>query len=282
MIAIPHSAPEIKKHYETIKSYIEGYDSRSVPYWVILEDERIIGIVVVGEEPIKVIEPIGTMTSVILICDYDQSANTMDQFVDLALRIAKEQNAVYSFIDLPTKYPVALTSFQKHGFNEIADSYRMSCSLADLNETEIPLRFERVEREELPDFLEKIKEFMSGSHDMLADIILSNLERMPDIFLDHFYSTEQLFWVYTDHELIGILDVCPGSYSSIANIGVSPKHRGNNFGRQIMLHALNILKDMGKEKAGLRVHVDNKVALQLYESLGFLRDASYRALIWRR
>jgi ribosomal protein S18 acetylase RimI-like enzyme len=53
-------------------------------------------------------------------------------------------------------------------------------------------------------------------------------------------------------------------------------------GRKIMNFAMKTLKEAGDERTMLRVHVDNSRAIHLYESLGFEKHKSYRALIWRR
>ncbi|MFW9920254.1 MAG: GNAT family N-acetyltransferase [Candidatus Thorarchaeota archaeon] len=282
MITLSKDDPRAEKHRDTIRPYVGGYDSRKVPYYIIEDNDQAVGVVIVGEEPLKIIEPIGTMVSVVLIIDYNQHASAFDEFAGLALEIAKESKAAYSFIDLPNKYPIPISSFMNCGYKELAHSLRMSRILEDIMENETSLRFEKVERREVIDFLDKMKEFMVGSHDAMVDIIFSNLGRLPDSFQDQFYGTELLFWVYLEKELIGILDICPGGVASIANIGVNPVYRGRKYSRQIMLYAMNLLKDLGKERAGLRVHMENKVALQLYESLGFSKEASHRALIWRK
>ena len=68
---------------------------------------------------------------------------------------------------------------------------------------------------------------------------------------------------------------------AVSNIGVAPRHRGKGIGRQIMLFALWMLKEEGLEKVGLRVHVDNKPAIHLYETLGFGVKEQNSVLIWR-
>jgi ribosomal protein S18 acetylase RimI-like enzyme len=48
-----------------------------------------------------------------------------------------------------------------------------------------------------------------------------------------------------------------------------------------MQFALQQLKNSGCEQAYLRVHVENKPAIHLYESLGFEKAERYKTLIWK-
>jgi ribosomal protein S18 acetylase RimI-like enzyme len=67
----------------------------------------------------------------------------------------------------------------------------------------------------------------------------------------------------------------------MSNVGVLPAHRGRGHGREIMLHGLRRLVEVGLEKASLRVHVDNKVAIGLYKSLGFsVEDRIKHLILW--
>lgn len=114
------------------------------------------------------------------------------------------------------------------------------------------------------------------------DFLFNNLGKLPDAFLDHLFKNEMLFYVYEEAELVGVLNISPNDYDSIANFGVSSKHRGKGYGGQLMLYGMKLLKEQGNENSGLRVHVNNKVARQLYESLGFTQESIKRTLIWRK
>ncbi len=272
---------EIEMFTEVIEPYVGGYDARGVPYWVIIEQRRVVGIVVVGEEPLKIIEPLGTKVSVVLIVDYEQSEETMKSFVSEALGIAEKENAVYSFVDIPSEEKTIVNAFIKQGYKEVAHSHRMIADLDSIYDQELSIGFEEVTRPEVPEFLRILKEFMSGSPDTMLEIVLSNLGDFPDMFLDYWYNEELLYYLYDDDELVGIVDLCPKSYASIANVGISPTHRGKGYGKQLMTFAMRKLQELEKETAGLRVHAENKVALHLYESFGFKIKASYKALLWR-
>ncbi|MHA2425967.1 MAG: GNAT family N-acetyltransferase [Candidatus Thorarchaeota archaeon] len=272
---------EFQDYKDAIKDHVGGYDGRGVPYWVCVKNQNVVGIVVVGEEPLKVIEPLGTIVSVVLIVDYKVSEETMDEFASEALRIAKEQNAAYSFIDLSSDDVSIIESFSKIGYSEAAHSLRMTCPLTeDYPENDI-IKFKKIAREDVNDFLEKMKVFMSGSPDVILNTILGNLREFPAQFLDQWYATENLYYIFAGEDLVGLMDMSP-QYLNIANIGVSPEHRRKGYGRLIMQESLRLLKEQGVEEGRLRVHADNTAAISLYESFGFTKSDSKRALIWRQ
>lgn len=56
----------------------------------------------------------------------------------------------------------------------------------------------------------------------------------------------------------------------ITNIAVAPVWRGRGVGRKLFTKLLLIAKERGAESATLEVRPSNRVALALYESLGFV------------
>ena len=119
---------------------------------------------------------------------------------------------------------------------------------------------------------------------MVLTMILENLKKMRGVsedLLDLWYGLETLYQVYANGELIGILDLNVKE-GVVGNIGVAPKHRGKGYGRQIMLFGLRKLEEERRERASLRVHVDNERAIRLYKSLGFSVDNRIKHLIWRK
>ncbi len=276
-----HSDSELQAYKETLDPYVGGYRARNVPFWVFIDEEKVVGIVVIDKEPLKLIDPIGTQVSVVLFTDYGLPENTLNEFASGALQMAQEHDAAYSFIDLPYEQKSLVDYFLSIGYKELAHTLRMQRDLDEEFKYDNNLRFENIGREEVNRFLDRLKLFMSGSPDEMLNIVLGNLRGLPDMFIDHWYQTEQLYYVYNNNELIGVLNISP-QYLNIANIGVSPDHRRRGYGRQMMLYAMSTLKEQGHKHGALRVHAANTGALQLYESLGFSRDQARVALLWRK
>ncbi|MBN2229801.1 MAG: GNAT family N-acetyltransferase [Candidatus Thorarchaeota archaeon] len=273
---------ELKDFAEVIQPYANDLDAQKIPYWVIVHEKSVIGIVVVGHEPLMLIEPVGTKVSIIYGINSNFPVDILNEFATLALKVAQEQDAAYSFIDVPFQQGTLIDQFFKVGYNELANSLRMSRPLDTSFESNDILRYERVKREEVNECLEIMKEFMSGSPDVMLNLILSNIKKVPEQFLDYWFNSTQLFYAYNEDALVGFLDISPKQGLNIDNIGVLPAHRGKGYGRQMMLHALQYLQEQGVTEAKLRVHVDNTRAIQLYESLGFTKGIAKRALIWRK
>ena len=92
---------------------------------------------------------------------------------------------------------------------------------------------------------------------------------------------QELYFAYLEIDRIGILNLTPGSQSNLNNIGVEPEFRSKGYGKLILRFALERLKELGKEKAGLRVHVKNVRATELYKSFGFnIIDKQIDLIYW--
>jgi ribosomal protein S18 acetylase RimI-like enzyme len=55
-------------------------------------------------------------------------------------------------------------------------------------------------------------------------------------------------------------------------LAVHPEHQRRGFGRQIMIHAESVLRDLGCPKLNLQVRETNLGVREFYESLGFTSD----------
>jgi GNAT superfamily N-acetyltransferase len=276
-----HDDPKLAEFSEALEPYVKGHNARGIPYQVFVHNEKLVGYVVVAEEPIRLIEPIGTPMSFIVVIDYSTPIEVLQEFAEAALRIAQNKGVAYSFIDIPAENEKLIAHFLTIGYSEIAHSLRMSLDLASYEGEPSSLKIDKVKREEVGEFIEKIMLFMSGSHDNMVDIVFSNIKGLPEEFVDYWYNSTSLNYVYDDDELVAVLDLSPDGLN-IANIGVSPDHRGKGYGRKIMHYAFATLKKRGDKHARLRVHAENQKAIGLYESVGMEQGRSFKALIWRK
>jgi ribosomal protein S18 acetylase RimI-like enzyme len=276
-----HDDPELQPFKEHISGYTAREDSQGIPYWVFLDDSKPIGIVSVGKEPIQLLKPLGTPLSMIRVVDPERSEGVIREFISQALRISKDNEVEYVSTSLPAKHGKLAALFREFGFRELANTYRMVCNLDRPFEPLNILRFKRVERREFNRFVDLTIEFMSGSPDNMLNMVLSNLRGLPEDFLDFVYNLDHFYFVYREDQIIGVLDL-DLKRGTVSNIGVNLLYRGKGYGRQIILFGLNELKEAGCDEAGLRVHVDNKPAVNLYKSLGFKVVNQYRHLIWQK
>ena len=264
---ISHKDSEIEQYREKILKYVQTYESMGLEYWLFLCSSNLAAIVYYGKEPVTLIAPIGTPLCMIQILDYEKSQYCIEDIAKKALSMGKDHNAKYIFVpDIPEKQIKIAQIIKEQGFKEKARWYKMERSLDDIPSPPEIFRFEKVEKDKVRDFLESSSHCTSGSYEGESTV---NLAGVPDMLLNFWYEMQELYFVYKDNDMIGILNLTPSSQSSLNNIGVAPEFRSKGFGKQILLFALERLKALGKEKAGLRVHVKNTRATGLYKSFGF-------------
>lgn len=276
--------PKLEPFKNQLSRHVEQAEMLGMPYWVFFEGADPVGVVDVGREPVMLLEPPGTPLSTVRAVDPDRPRETLEEFAERSLELSREKEVEYSYFSAPARNEAIVSSFEKAGFRELADTYRMVCQLKGPYEPSKGLRFEGVRREELDDFIEHAIECMSDSPDVILTMILKNLTQLKGTYeelLDLWYGLETLFQAYTDEELVGIFDLNVKE-GMVGNIGVAPTHRGKGYGRQIMLFGLRKLMEEGRKQASLRVHVDNGRAISLYESLGFSATDRIKHLIWRK
>jgi GNAT superfamily N-acetyltransferase len=278
---ISQDEPELQAIREKISRHVGQAEAQGMKYWVLLENENPAGIVMVGKEPVRLIAPLGTPLSLVRVIDAGASKETLRAVATQAIRLSEENGAEYSYVGFSARQEEAAPPFVEAGFRELGDTLQMECPLEEAYEPPDDLRFERVQRSDLDRFLPYYKEFMSGSPDVLSSMILDNIRDMPDEFLDMWYGREQLYLAYKGESVVGMLDLRVKD-GRVSNIGVAPGQRGRGYGRGIMLLGLGVLKEGGCERAHLTVHVDNEVAVHLYETLGYSVTDRIKRLIWWR
>ncbi|MFX0089659.1 MAG: GNAT family N-acetyltransferase [Candidatus Hodarchaeota archaeon] len=278
---IAHDDVALEPFKEAISHHIDLAKMLGLPYWVFIKNSTPVGIVTLGKEPVQLFAPIGTPLSIISIIDFEQPKAVLSEYALKALSISKEKAVTYAYTTFPAKYEELEEQFKKVGFEELANSYQMVYSLDKHVEHSSTLKFDRVPREEVNRFVDRAIECMSDSPDVVLSMVLENLRDVPDELLDIWYNLEEFYIVCSDRDIVGILDLNLKE-EMINNIGVTPKHRGKGYGRQIMLFGLQKLKEEGCDKATLRVSIDNKRAIHLYKTLGFTIANQHLMLIWRK
>ena len=92
-------------------------------------------------------------------------------------------------------------------------------------------------------------------------------------FLDAISVNQNIFLIAEEDD-----DICGyiGMYQSldegeITNVAVAPEKRGLGIGKKLLLSALEIAKQQGIVQVVLEVRLSNLVAIQLYETCGFIK-----------
>jgi len=275
-----HKDPAAKPVLEEISKYTQQAEALQMPYWVFVQDSNPIGLVAVGKEPVQLIASPGTPMAIIQLIDTKQPKETIEHFAREGLRIAASKNIKYALSVFPSDEDEAISQFRKIDFQNFDDSYKMICQLDIDFKPSDELRFRRVQREEMRRFIEIAGNSLQGSPDITLRKALEHFPELPDEFLEFYYSQERFYFADKDQQTIGVLDFNPDR-GLISNVGVDPQQRGRGYGRQIMLFVLQQLKNSGCKEAYLRVHVENKPAIHLYESLRFKKAQRYKTLMWK-
>ena len=265
---------------EKISKYAQQIDAMNIPYWIFAQNSNPIGLVAIGKEPLQLLAAPGTPLALIHLLDLESRDNA-ERFASEARKLAAEKDVEYALITLPSKEDEALSHFKSLRFRDLDDSYRMVCQLDNHFKTSGELEFVRVERVEMRHFVKVAKEFLKDSPDIILAKALEHFLDLPEDFLNFYYNMEKFYFAKKNKQPVGILNLNL-TKGLISNVGVSSEERGKGYGRQIMLFGLEQLRSNGCKQAYLRVHVDNKAAIHLYEALGFTKADRYRTLIWRK
>jgi GNAT superfamily N-acetyltransferase len=277
--SIAHDDAAIDAFKEKIERYTKQLEAFGFTYRLYLNNEDVVGLGVLGKEPLQLFKPVGTPLARLIVLDYDQPINVLKAFANEGLGLAKEREVEYAYLNISAEHKDLIAHFCNIGFEELANRYEMSRPLDESFEVTALLRYEQLQREEVNKFFECMKEFMSGSPDNVMNLVIQNFSEVPEAILDAWYEEVQAYFVYHGDELIGILDLSL-SNSFIQNIGVSPAHRGKGFGTEMLRFCLKLFKDGGGKTASLGVHVKNKQAIRVYEQLGFSVDKQVQTLVW--
>ena len=276
---LTHTNPEIEVFKEKIHQYTSQFEPFGFTYQLYLKEDQPVGIAFIGQEPLQLFKPVGTPLIRFFVIDYDHPVEILNTFTDEVLDLAKEKEVDFAYLNISVHQEIVVRHLEQRGFHVLANRYEMSCLLDDSIKVSDKLQYKLIKREEVNQFFIRMKEFMSGSPDVILEMVMRNFKDVPEVLLDEWYKMVQAYFVYHDKDLIGILDLAP-SAGYIQNIGVAPAHRRKGYAAEMLRFSLKLFKDLGKKKAGLGVHVDNKGAIQLYETLGFTVDKQLQTLIW--
>ncbi|MCW9024935.1 MAG: ribosomal protein S18-alanine N-acetyltransferase [Gammaproteobacteria bacterium] len=124
---------------------------------------------------------------------------------------------------------------------------------------------------------------MNQPDDGLRPMLLDDIDEVMDIEnrVYDFPWTGEIFrdclrvgyicWVYRDDNELkayGVMSIGAGE-AHILTIGVKPEAQGQGLGRMIMQHLIQLANKRHVDKAFLEVRPTNRVAIGLYQSMGF-------------
>lgn len=276
-----HTDSEVESFLQKIPKVAQQIKAINLPYWIFVLDSNPIGIVVVGKEPMQLLASPGTAMALIALIDTNQPKENIETFASETLKLAIPKKVEYALVKLPFDEDVAINQFKKVNFKEYDEGYQMACQLEKTFKPSKELQFTQVKKEEMPKFMKLAEKILQGTPDIALKEALEHFHELPEEFLDSWYTKEKFYLAQKMNQAVGILNL-DTTKGLINNIGVDPQQRGKGYGKQIMLFGLQQLQKNGCKQANLGVHVENKPAIHLYESVGFLKAKRYKRLIWRK
>jgi len=276
-----HEDPDLKQFIKKISKVTKQVEAMKLPYWVFVEESNPVGIVVVGKEPMQLLASPGSSMAFVDLLNMRLPNESIGAFAVEALKLTGENDVEYALAKFPFNEDEAIRRFKRVNFRESDDCYQMVCKLDKAFKPSGELQFKKVKKEEMRQFIEYAERFLQGSPDVALEEALQHISELPDDFLELYYTQEEFFIAYKDEQPVGILNLNTVK-GLVSNVAVDHNERGKGYGRQLMVFGLQELKKKGCEQAYLRVHVENKPAILLYESLGFTKAERYKRLIWRK
>ena len=279
--AYSHTDAKAKTLLSQVSKYTEMATLMKLPFWIFTDDSKPIGIVTTGKEPMQMLAPIGTPVATVDLIQKNLNPKILDEFASKSLKLALEKEAQHVTIEFASDEKDAINSFLKVDFRVLAETCMMTLPLDHDFDLSEDLQFTQAEKKEMLRWVTAARKFLAGSADVVMERILKQLTDFPTNLLEMYYSLEKFYFVNKDERGVGILNFSLKA-GRISNIGVDPSKRGQGIGRQIMMFGLKQLKEADCKQAKLRVHIDNKPALNLYKSLGFKVAERRKFLIWEQ
>ncbi|AAK79804.1 GNAT family N-acetyltransferase [Clostridium acetobutylicum] len=105
---------------------------------------------------------------------------------------------------------------------------------------------------------------------------------IDDIYYDEaqeYYVDDGAFFISKDEIKIGYGQfIFEHNNITIVNFGIVEQYRGNGYGRYFLSYILNILKNRGCKVVYIKVDMNNVPAINLYTSMGFVKEIEYLRL----
>ena len=199
------------------------------------------------------------------------------ELVNRVIDRAEELNVEAVHVDISSNNSIARNELPKLGFKYVR------------RYLELFLDIEKIPDKDLEKAGKECRQLQPGEEEKLADIqnraFADHWGYHPntpesiayDINLSH-RSTEDIIITCEDKTFTGycwteIIDIAVNSgeekHGIIYMIGTDPEYRGKGLGKKVLLAGLSYLKSKGIKTVSLSVDSENRVAYELYRSMGF-------------
>ena len=169
--SLSNNDPEIEVFKEKIQRYTGQFEPFGFTHQLYLKEDQPVGIAFIGQEPLQCFKPVGTPFIRFFVIDYNQPKEIHTRFLDEVLKLAKERKVDYAYMLISTGKGHLTEHLEKIGFQELANRYEMTRLIEDPIAVSDQLRYQLIKRVEVGQFFTLMKEFMSGSPDIMQEMV---------------------------------------------------------------------------------------------------------------
>ncbi len=276
MEILKHDESDAESLIQKISSRIQSILNDGTPFFLFVQDARVEGLLVIRHEPTYLLAEAGAAYGSV-VC-FVEDTESLRKVLDASVKLMDDRNLSYLIHSKQKFTTEERTSLEEHGLKLMDHSYEMSVDIHEFLEIPEGLVLRPMRIEERDRFLRVEEEFFEGSGDRLSSLMIHNIRTLSQETLDIIYNEDTSYYVFEGELLVGIVVVFVDN-GGIASIAVEPNLRGKGYGRKILAMALNRLKELGWERAWLRVDAENAPAIAIYDALGFVKTNERFAFI---
>ncbi len=261
---ITSNDPVINQYADQFLGLQTIYDQAGYPYWILVDNDQVIGLIVIAQEPRDLIQPAGT--HFIQIHIFQHQLDAIRCLIDEAKRIAQNQPVAFILTTIDANETEMVSLFENEEWELFEERVKMGCRLENPVSPETDLVFNRASPDEATQMLPTIEKIARGLSDNLLQTSIRNMRHLPQNELHSVLSQMDLIRAYRNDLLVGIMSF---TGPNISMIGVTPEEQGKGYGTILTQWAKAHLAESGFFHASLRVSTKNDSAIKIYETQGF-------------
>lgn len=240
------------------------FDETKFPYWALVQDQTVLGLIVAAKEPREMLQPASTTFIQIYLFRHEPAA--VSRLLSEAEVIATNQQATYLSCIVGADKQETIQSLENANFSVYDETLKMGLPLQDVTPSQTHLSFTRTSPDETQLVMENLETMMSNTPDRLLHAHVYNISQLPQAQLQSTLSQMEVILVKDQANTVGVISL---EGPSIGMLGVHPDLRNKGYGRMMTQWVKSYLAEQGHFRAWLCVSVANDPARHIFETEGF-------------
>ncbi|MFX1510221.1 MAG: GNAT family N-acetyltransferase [Promethearchaeota archaeon] len=240
------------------------FDETKFPYWALVQDQTVLGLIVAAKEPREMLQPASTTFIQIYLFRHEPAA--VSRLLSEAEVIATNQQATYLSCIVGADKQETIQSLENANFSVYDETLKMGLPLQDITPLKTHLSFTRASPDETQLVMENLETMMSNTPDRLLHAHVYNISQLPQAQLQSTLSQMEVILVKDQANTVGVISL---EGPSIGMLGVHPDLRNKGYGRMMTQWVKSYLAEQGHFRAWLCVSVANDPARHIFETEGF-------------